>query len=357
MMLGHYPTDILISLSVFAISLWMLFIFRTNIILMVFSLELLLLSNILGFTITSVYLDDVVGEVFSVFILAIAAIETAIALCIILSYYRTTNKNIEVNARFEKFLYAATYVLVSKPYAGAAIVPSKRPIREIIIPFPLNYKFSLGVPEEFFQFPMYQSMFFFLFMIIVFITTFRKSSKACSPCAIITSVYQVRDDHELRKWAKERWYTSLYDFMMVQWHPEYDDAYKRRDAALRRDQRIRGAIYCLFALEWVPSINERKYQERYNRFVKYNYIVRTRERRVWTWSHMEMYVYMRYIAPYTTVGKRVLERIDVETKSIEKATAYAKEKKQYEELIADLRITLDVKNTLLRMHLNTSEQL
>lgn len=53
----------------------------------------------------------------------------------------------------------------------------------------------------------------------------------------------------------------------------------------------------------------------------------------------------------------MLERIDVETKSIEKATAYAKEKKQYEELIADLRITLDVKNTLLRMHLNTSEQL
>lgn len=94
MMLGHYPTDIIISLSIFATSLWMLLIYRTNIIMMVFSLELLLLANILGFTITSIYLNDIVGEIFSIFILAMAAIETAIALCIILSYYRITNKHI-----------------------------------------------------------------------------------------------------------------------------------------------------------------------------------------------------------------------------------------------------------------------
>lgn len=35
-----------------------------------------------------------VGEIFSLFIIVIAAIETAIALCIVLSYYRITNKNI-----------------------------------------------------------------------------------------------------------------------------------------------------------------------------------------------------------------------------------------------------------------------
>lgn len=34
------------------------------------------------------------GEIFSIFIIVIAAIETAIALCIILSYYRITNKNL-----------------------------------------------------------------------------------------------------------------------------------------------------------------------------------------------------------------------------------------------------------------------
>lgn len=44
------------------------------------------------------------GEIFSVFIIVIAAIETAIGLCIILSYYKISNKNIATNLRIETFL-------------------------------------------------------------------------------------------------------------------------------------------------------------------------------------------------------------------------------------------------------------
>jgi len=93
MMFGHYPTDMLISLSIFGLALWALLIFRTNIIIVIFSLELLLLANILGFSISAAYLDDIIGEIFGVYILVIAAVETALALSIILSYYRVTGLN------------------------------------------------------------------------------------------------------------------------------------------------------------------------------------------------------------------------------------------------------------------------
>lgn len=116
-MLGHYPTDIIISLSVFAIALWIILLFRTNIIIMVFGLELLLLSNILGFIISSIYLNDVIGEIFSIFILAVAAIETAIALSILLSYYKITNKNIDTTKQYsEEFLSALVLTLGNSEY-------------------------------------------------------------------------------------------------------------------------------------------------------------------------------------------------------------------------------------------------
>jgi hypothetical protein len=45
-----------------------------------------------------------IGEVFSLFIIVIAAIETAIGLCLILSFYKITNKNISPNLNIETFL-------------------------------------------------------------------------------------------------------------------------------------------------------------------------------------------------------------------------------------------------------------
>lgn len=55
------------------------------------SIELLLLSVNLNFAAFSVYYDDVVGQIFVLFILAIAATESAIGLSIITVFYRLKN--------------------------------------------------------------------------------------------------------------------------------------------------------------------------------------------------------------------------------------------------------------------------
>jgi NADH-quinone oxidoreductase subunit K len=62
-------------------------------------LELLLLSLNMTFILFSVYLDDLYGQLFSFFILTIAAAESAIGLAIIIIYYRIRG-NILVNDKF-----------------------------------------------------------------------------------------------------------------------------------------------------------------------------------------------------------------------------------------------------------------
>jgi NADH-quinone oxidoreductase subunit K len=52
------------------------------------ALELLLLSVNLNFILISVYLDDILGQIFSLFILTIAAAESAIALALLVVFYR-----------------------------------------------------------------------------------------------------------------------------------------------------------------------------------------------------------------------------------------------------------------------------
>ncbi|CAM9118167.1 unnamed protein product [Choristocarpus tenellus] len=61
---------------------------RTNLLSVLISLELALLSVSLNFIIFSIYLDDIIGQVFALFILCIAACESSIGLAIILVYYR-----------------------------------------------------------------------------------------------------------------------------------------------------------------------------------------------------------------------------------------------------------------------------
>ena len=69
---------------------------RSNLIIILFSIELLLLSINLNFLIFSVYLDDLIGELFSLLILTIAAAESAIGLAIIIVFFRTRG-SIKIN--------------------------------------------------------------------------------------------------------------------------------------------------------------------------------------------------------------------------------------------------------------------
>lgn len=61
---------------------------RKNILITIMSVELMLLSVNLNFVIFSIYLDDITGYIFVLFILTIAATESAIGLAILSAYYK-----------------------------------------------------------------------------------------------------------------------------------------------------------------------------------------------------------------------------------------------------------------------------
>lgn len=61
---------------------------RHSIIVVLMSIEIILLSVNFNFIIFSGYLDDIVGQVFSLLILTVAAAESAIGLAILVVYYR-----------------------------------------------------------------------------------------------------------------------------------------------------------------------------------------------------------------------------------------------------------------------------
>jgi NADH-quinone oxidoreductase subunit K len=83
--LAHYLTlaAILFTLGVFGI-----FVNRKNVIVILMSIELLLLAVNINLVAFSANLGDLVGQVFSLFILTVAAAEAAIGLAILVVYFR-----------------------------------------------------------------------------------------------------------------------------------------------------------------------------------------------------------------------------------------------------------------------------
>ena len=76
------------NVFLFLISLMGLVLNRRNILITIMCIELILLSLNLNFIIFSVYLDDVYGQIFSLFILTVAAAESAVGLALIIAYHR-----------------------------------------------------------------------------------------------------------------------------------------------------------------------------------------------------------------------------------------------------------------------------
>lgn len=64
---------------------------RKNILTILMSIEILLLAVNLNFAALSIYLDDIIGHIFVIFILTIAAAESAIGLAIITKFYSLKN--------------------------------------------------------------------------------------------------------------------------------------------------------------------------------------------------------------------------------------------------------------------------
>jgi len=78
----------LTSMLLFLIGICGVFLSRKNILLLLMSIELMLLAINYNFLFFSVLLDDLQGQMFSLFILAIAASESALGLALVVSYYQ-----------------------------------------------------------------------------------------------------------------------------------------------------------------------------------------------------------------------------------------------------------------------------
>tara|TARA_B100001123_G_scaffold404840_1_gene494640 strand:+ start:171 stop:482 length:312 start_codon:yes stop_codon:yes gene_type:complete len=83
--LGHYLT---LSAIIFSIGVIGVFLNRKNIIIILMSIELMLLAVNINLVSFSIYLQNLVGQVFTMFVLTVAAAEAAVGLAIIVIYYK-----------------------------------------------------------------------------------------------------------------------------------------------------------------------------------------------------------------------------------------------------------------------------
>ena len=83
--LSHYLT---VSAILFILGVFGIFLNRKNVIIILMSIELILLSVNLNMVAFSSFLNDIVGQVFALFILTVAAAEAAIGLAILVVFFR-----------------------------------------------------------------------------------------------------------------------------------------------------------------------------------------------------------------------------------------------------------------------------
>ncbi|OXS99275.1 NADH-quinone oxidoreductase subunit K [Notoacmeibacter marinus] len=83
--IGHFLT---LSAILFTIGVFGIFLNRRNIIVILMSIELILLAVNINFVAFSAQLSDLVGQIFSLFVLTVAAAEAAIGLAILVVFFR-----------------------------------------------------------------------------------------------------------------------------------------------------------------------------------------------------------------------------------------------------------------------------
>jgi NADH-quinone oxidoreductase subunit K len=83
--LGHY---LAVGAVLFVLGVFGIFLNRKNIIVILMAIELILLSVNINLVAFSAFLGDMVGQVFAMFVLTVAAGEAAIGLAILVIYFR-----------------------------------------------------------------------------------------------------------------------------------------------------------------------------------------------------------------------------------------------------------------------------
>lgn len=84
--LGHYLT---VAAILFVFGVFGIFLNRKNVIIILMSVELMLLAVNINLVAFSTFLGDMVGQVFAMFVLTVAAAEAAIGLAILVVYFRS----------------------------------------------------------------------------------------------------------------------------------------------------------------------------------------------------------------------------------------------------------------------------
>ncbi len=83
--LGHY---LAVGAILFVLGVFGIFLNRKNVIVILMAIELILLAVNINLVAFSVFLNDMVGQVFAMFVLTVAAAEAAIGLAILVIYFR-----------------------------------------------------------------------------------------------------------------------------------------------------------------------------------------------------------------------------------------------------------------------------
>ena len=83
--LSHYLT---VAAILFALGIFGIFLNRKNVIVILMSVELMLLAVNINLVAFSVELNDLVGQIFALLVLTVAAAEVAIGLAILVVYFR-----------------------------------------------------------------------------------------------------------------------------------------------------------------------------------------------------------------------------------------------------------------------------
>ena len=83
--LGHYLT---LAAIIFTVGVVGIFLNRKNVIVILMSIELILLAVNINLVAFSIFINDLSGQIFTLFILTVAAAEAAIGLAIIVVYFR-----------------------------------------------------------------------------------------------------------------------------------------------------------------------------------------------------------------------------------------------------------------------------
>ena len=83
--LGHFLT---LGAILFALSVAGIIINRKNVIVLLMCIELMLLAVNINFVAFSAYLHNVIGQIFAMFILTVAAAEAAVGLAILVTFFR-----------------------------------------------------------------------------------------------------------------------------------------------------------------------------------------------------------------------------------------------------------------------------